>query len=192
MRSRGLGAALACLAGLLASPPICAVAGGDASDSAVFALAQSRGRLFIGSRNGDVAVFSRWTRAQREARGGTCRAARPPARRRRFSCRPPAPHALPTSPLLALTTALSLAARAHRQGDTAQKLERAGLPAATPCAVAQVKGSWEADETLRGHAARVEALQVKQRCARSPVAEFGDVPCTDPCVSGRRSYRTAS
>ena len=35
---------------------------------AVFSLAQARGRLFTGSRTGDIGVFSRWSRAQREAR----------------------------------------------------------------------------------------------------------------------------
>jgi hypothetical protein len=35
---------------------------------AVFSLAQARGRLFAGSRTGEIGVFSRWSRAQREAR----------------------------------------------------------------------------------------------------------------------------
>ena len=41
---------------------------GETRDNAVFSLAQARGRLFVGSRAGEIAVFSRWSRAEREAR----------------------------------------------------------------------------------------------------------------------------
>ena len=40
---------------------------------AVFALAKARGRLFTGSRNGEIGVFDRWSEAQRESRASSSR-----------------------------------------------------------------------------------------------------------------------
>ena len=148
------------------------------SNQAIFALARAGGKLFAGSRSGDVGVFGHLSLAQRAARASKLRgndrdapdlpgAAYPLARAALAPCY--VARARPTETRPDISGRSRLQARTRTSGSLtgparwmAEGLE--GLETEEVAVINDASSSWEPVATLRGHSSRIEALQVVSDC----------------------------
>ena len=145
------------------------------SNQAIFALARAGGKLFAGSRSGDVGVFGHLSLAQRAARASKLRgndrdapdlpgATHPLARAALAPCY--VARAPPTETRPDISGRSRLQARTRTSGSLTgpARWMAEGLETEEVAVINDASGSWEPVATLRGHSSRIEALQVVSDC----------------------------